>query len=109
MVDPKGLTGILGDDPEIGRLLGARDAVVGLALLGIKGPAPLVLRLASDIHDAVRLRERSTTVALGAAAVALWGAAAVAGAMSESEAWPEDDRHRVRAEDRRARPHEYRA
>jgi len=33
--------------------------------------------MASDFHDAVRLRERSPLVSAGAAAVALWGAAAL--------------------------------
>ena len=81
LIHPKSLTGLLGDDPELGRLLGMRDAVVGVALLKFAGPWPLALRMASDLHDASRLRERSPVVALGAAAIALWGAAAVAGTL----------------------------
>ena len=61
-------------------------AVVGLALLGMTGPTPVVLRLASDVHDAVRLRQRSPMVALGAAAFALWGAATLAGEVSGTDA-----------------------
>ena len=86
IIDPKSLTGMLGDDPDIGRTLGVRDAVVGLALLGMTGPTPVVLRLASDVHDAVRLRQRSPMVALGAAAFALWGAATLAGEVSGTDA-----------------------
>lgn len=84
LVHPKSLTGLLGDDPELGRMLGARDMVVGLALLAAPGfatPLPLAMRLASDLHDAIRLRERSPLVALGAAAIALWGAAALVGSL----------------------------
>jgi hypothetical protein len=79
LVRPKSLTGLLGDDPELGRLLGARDLVVGMALLGCPGPLPLAMRMASDLHDAIRLRERSPMVAVGAAAIALWGVAALTG------------------------------
>ncbi len=79
LVHPKSLTGLLGDDPELGRLLGARDLVVGVTLLGRAGPLPLAMRIASDLHDAIRLRERSPLVAVGAAAIALWGAAALTG------------------------------
>ena len=81
VIHPKSLTGLLGDDPELGRLLGARDLVVGAALLKMAGPLPLAMRMASDLHDAIRLRERSPMVALGAAAVALWGAAALVGSL----------------------------
>ena len=87
LIHPKSLTGLLGDDPGLGRPLGLRDAVVGVALLKFDGPLPLAMRIASDLHDAVRLRERSPVVALGAAVVALWGAAAVAGSLVA-------DRHR---------------
>jgi hypothetical protein len=79
LVHPKSLTGLLGDDPALGRLLGARDLVVGAALLEFAGPLPLAMRMASDLHDAIRLRERSPMIALGAAAIAMWGAAALAG------------------------------
>jgi hypothetical protein len=82
LIHPKSLTELLGDDPELGRLLGARDLLVGLALLKAAGPLPLAMRLASDLHDAIRLRERSPVVALGAAAIALWGAAALAGSLA---------------------------
>jgi uncharacterized membrane protein len=81
LAHPKSLTGLLGDDPALGRLLGARDMVVGLTLLKVAGPLPLALRLASDLHDAIRLRQRSPLVALGAAAIALWGATALAGSL----------------------------
>jgi hypothetical protein len=37
--------------------------------------------MASDLHDAMRLRKRNPLVALGAAAVAVWGAAALAGSL----------------------------
>jgi hypothetical protein len=83
-IHPKSLTDLLGDDPELGRTLGARDMVVGLALLSVPTAAralPLAMRLASDAHDAIRLRERSPLVALGAAAIALWGAAALVGSL----------------------------
>jgi hypothetical protein len=84
LIDPRSLTGLLGDDPELGRLLGARDMVVGLALLSARrAPLPLAMRLASDLHDAIRLRERSPLVALGAAAIAVWGAAALAGSLRQ--------------------------
>lgn len=49
LIHPKSLTGLLGDDPELGRLLGARDLVVGLALFKSGGPLPLAMRLASDL------------------------------------------------------------
>src|SRR3954469_15019313 len=75
LIDPASLTGLMGDDPELGRQLGIRDTVVGVGLLTIAGPIPLCMRFASDLHDAMRLRERSPMVALGAAAIALWGAA----------------------------------
>jgi hypothetical protein len=82
LIHPNSLTGLLGDDPEWGRMLGARDMVVGLALLTASRSAmPLAMRLASDLHDAIRLRERSPLVALGAAAIALWGAAALGGSL----------------------------
>jgi hypothetical protein len=81
LIHPRSLTELLGDDPELGRLLGARDMVVGLALFKSSGPLPLAMRLASDLHDAIRLRERSPMVALGAAAIAVWGAAALAGSL----------------------------
>jgi hypothetical protein len=78
LIHPKSLTGLMGDDPEFGRLLGVRDAVVGVALLAGSGPTPLIMRLASDLHDAIRLRRRSPMAAAGAAVVACWGAAALA-------------------------------
>ena len=79
VIHPRSLTGVLGDDPELGRLLGARDLVVGVALLNVAGPLPLAMRMASDLHDAIRLRDRSPMVALGAAAIALWGARSAGG------------------------------
>jgi hypothetical protein len=81
LIHPRSLTGLMGDDPEIGRLLGVRDAITGVALLNVSGPLPIGLRLASDLHDAVRLRDRSPLTALGAAAVAVWGAAVLAGVL----------------------------
>jgi len=89
LVHPKSLTRLLGDDPELGRCLGVRDALVGLALLKVPGPLPLGLRLASDLHDAVRLRHRSPTVALGAAGVAVWDSSALAVDLMSNEG----DRH----------------
>ncbi|MEO8258170.1 MAG: hypothetical protein ABI868_12560 [Acidobacteriota bacterium] len=81
VVHPRSLTGLMGDDPDLGRMLGARDLIVGAMLLRGGGPLALGMRLASDLHDAIRLRERSPGVALGAAAVAVWGAAALAGSL----------------------------
>lgn len=87
LIDPQGLTGLMGDDPELGRLLGVRDAVVGLVLLRSTAPLGLALRLASDLHDAIRLRHRSPLASLGASAIALWGAGAlVASLLAEREA-----------------------
>jgi hypothetical protein len=74
LIHPKSLTRLMGDDPQLGRLLGARDAVVGIALLQVANPLPLGLRMASDLQDALRLRHRSPNGALGAAAVSLWSA-----------------------------------
>jgi hypothetical protein len=82
LIDPKSLTGMMGDDPELGRLLGLRDGIVGLVLLGSAAPLGLAMRLASDLHDAIRLRERSPAAAAGAAMFALWGAAALAGSLA---------------------------
>ena len=42
----------------------------------------VAMRLASDLHDAIRLRERSPVASVGAAIVALWGAAALAGSLA---------------------------
>jgi hypothetical protein len=75
VIHPRSLTRLMGDDPQLGRQLGLRDIVVGVALLRDGGPIPLGIRVASDTHDAIRLRERSPLVALGAAAIAVWGAA----------------------------------
>ncbi len=79
LAHPRSLTELMGDDPELGRLLGARDVAVGLALLNGSGPIPIGLRIACDVHDAIRLRTRSPLTALGAAAVALWGFTVLAG------------------------------
>src|SRR6185295_1893461 len=38
LVHPKSLTALMGDDPALGRPLGLRDAVVGVALLKYAGP-----------------------------------------------------------------------
>jgi hypothetical protein len=84
LIDPGSLTGMMGDDPALGRRLGARDTVVGVTLLTVRGPLPLAMRLASDLHDAIRLRKRSPLVALGAAAISLWGAAALFSSLSTS-------------------------
>lgn len=78
LVHPRSLTELMGDDPGLGRQLGLRDAVVGVALLRGGGSMPLAMRCASDVHDAIRLRKRSPVVAVGAAAIAVWGAAALA-------------------------------
>ena len=91
LAEPKSLTGLLGDDPEIGRWLGARDTVVGLALVATGGPLPVALRLASDVHDSVRLCRRSPLVALCAAAFAAWDAAALVAQVNRPRArWPSD-------------------
>lgn len=81
LIHPASLTGLLGDDPALGRRLGARDMVVGLALLTAAAPVPLAMRLACDVHDAIRLRQRSPLVAFGAAVIAVWGAAALVGSL----------------------------
>jgi hypothetical protein len=87
LISPRTLTGLMGDDPELGRVLGARDAIVGLVLLGRAAPLGLALRLASDLHDAIRLRQRSPVASLGASAIAVWGAAALAASLlAEREA-----------------------
>jgi hypothetical protein len=83
LVHPKSLTGLMGDDPELGRLLGMRDTLVGVTLLNVAGPIPLAMRVASDLHDAIRLRKRSPIVGLGAAVIALWGAAALGGRLGK--------------------------
>ena len=60
LIHPRSLTTLMGDDPRLGRQLGMRDTAVGIALVaGLAEPLPLCLRFASDLHDAVRLRERS--------------------------------------------------
>ena len=76
LLSPRSLTDLMGDDPSVGRLLGARDSAVGLALLSPAGPAALAARVIADASDAVRLRDRSPRVALGAAAFTIWGLAA---------------------------------
>jgi hypothetical protein len=81
LIDPKSLTGLMGDDPELGRLLGVRDSIVGLVLLGRAARLGLAMRLASDLHDAIRLRERSPVASAGASMIALWGAAALVGSL----------------------------
>ena len=83
LIHPTSLTMLLGDDPSLGRVLGARDAIVGVGLLASGGPVPLALRTVSDLHDAYRLRQRSPLVALGAAGVALWGGLAFTLALTE--------------------------
>jgi hypothetical protein len=75
LIHPESLTGVMGDDAQLGRRLGIRDTVIGVALLKGAGPVAVSMRCASDLHDAIRLRERSPIVALGAAAIAVWGAA----------------------------------
>jgi hypothetical protein len=85
LIHPRSLTGVMGDDPELGRLLGLRDAIVGVALIEGSGPLPLAMRAASDLHDAVRLRQQSPWVALGALAITAWGAAALAGSLAERD------------------------
>jgi len=74
VIHPRSLTTLMGDDPELGRWLGTRDVLVGAALLEFGGPVPVALRVASDLHDAIRLRRRSPLTAFGAAGVAIWGA-----------------------------------
>jgi hypothetical protein len=89
LIDPKSLTRLMGDDPQLGRALGARDALVGIALLTIDYPLPLGLRMASDVHDAIRLRHRSPYAALGAAAVSVWGAAVLTIGCGNSKGTPD--------------------
>ena len=61
-----------GGRPGLGRLLGTRNLIVGVALFRIPDLMLLAVRLASDLHDAIRLRKRRTMVALGTAAIAMW-------------------------------------
>jgi hypothetical protein len=72
LVHPRSLTDLMGDDPGVGRLLGLRDTLVGVALLMYNDPGPLIARMLSDMSDAVRLRDRSPAVAAGALAFAAW-------------------------------------
>jgi hypothetical protein len=92
LVHPRSLTSLMGDDPKVGRWLGFRDTVVGAALLGTSAPWPVGLRLAADVHDAIRLRKRSPGVALGAAGFAAWGAATLAaGVAPDASLWAARD------------------
>ncbi|MGE3508113.1 MAG: hypothetical protein AB7N65_04445 [Vicinamibacterales bacterium] len=77
LIAPRGLTDLMGDDPSIGRLLGTRDLALGVALLAWPGAATLAARVLADASDAVRLRDRSPRVALGAAVITVWGVAAL--------------------------------
>jgi hypothetical protein len=52
VIHPQSLTGLLGDDPELGRLLGARDLVIGLALFKI--PRSVTARAAGGQRSARR-------------------------------------------------------
>ena len=83
LIHPKSLTVLMGDDPDLGRPLALRDAVVGVALLKSGKSWALALRVANDVQDAFRLRRRSPMIALGAAAVVAWGVTALAGRMAE--------------------------
>ena len=75
LIDPRSLTDLMGDDPRLGRPLGARDAAIGIALLAWPDRAtPLVARMAADASDAMRLQRRSPRVAAGAAAFVAWSA-----------------------------------
>lgn len=76
LVSPRSLTDSMGDDASVGRMLGVRDAAVGVALLSPAGPAALAARVIADASDAIRLRDRSPRVALAAAAITIWGLAA---------------------------------
>jgi hypothetical protein len=79
LVHPKSLTTAMGDDSDLGRTLALRDFVVGVALLKTGKTWPLSLRIASDVQDAVRLRERSPKAAAGAVGVAAWAAVVMVG------------------------------
>ena len=57
-IHPRSLTTLMAMIP-LGRQLGMRDTAVGVALVAGREALPLCLRFASDLHDAVRLRERS--------------------------------------------------
>ena len=91
LIHPRSLTRLMGDDEGLGRWLGARDILVGAALLRFQGPLPVAVRAASDLHDAIRLQRRSPITAVGAAGVAIWGAM-VFGARLRA-AISEPDRH----------------
>ena len=75
---PRQLARIMGDDEALARPLAARDAAIGIALLGSRSTLPLFCRAGSDLTDALRLRRRSPWSAAAALVSAGWSLATVA-------------------------------
>ena len=75
---PRQLARFIGDDEALARPLAARDAAIGIALLGSRSTVPLFCRAAADVSDALRLRRRSPSSAAAALFSAGWSLATVA-------------------------------
>lgn len=75
---PRQLARVMGDDEALSRPLAARDAAIGIALLGSSSRLPLFCRAGADLTDALRLRRRSPWSAAAALAAASWSLATVA-------------------------------
>lgn len=82
VVAPRPMARLLGDEPDIARRLAARDLVIGFVLLRSRSPVPLMVRALADASDAMRLRERSPLVAVGALLFGLWSVGTAAAQMS---------------------------
>jgi hypothetical protein len=76
-LSPRTLAQAAGDDPDLAPYLGARDTVIGAALMTSGGPIALGARVASDLSDAWRLRDRSPKIAAGALGFAILGGVAM--------------------------------
>jgi apolipoprotein D and lipocalin family protein len=75
---PRQLARFMGDDEALARPLAARDAAIGIALLGSRGTLPLLCRAGADLADALRLRRRSPWIAGVALVAASWSLATIA-------------------------------
>jgi apolipoprotein D and lipocalin family protein len=75
---PRQLARLMGDDEALARPLAARDAAIGIALLGSRSTLPLFCRAGADLTDALRLRRRSAWSAAAALSSASWSLATVA-------------------------------
>lgn len=71
LVAPRTFGRLSGVGPGTARLLGLRDVVVGVALLRVGGPGPLLARGLSDGADALALIRRRPAIATFAAASAM--------------------------------------